>query len=119
MEDQQVFEQISAMGFKVHKFTPFHYRLADRIDVFPNIRSTLWRFHDTSTGRRGSINHHELAKFLPKFMEQNPVAQTKRLTVVSNERGWWNCQIEGCKFKMRDDGTAASARRMSEHLDSH
>jgi hypothetical protein len=32
---------------------------------------------------------------------------------------WWRCPVPNCSYRMRDDGSASAAARMSRHFESH
>lgn len=100
-------------GFKVREFTPFHIRIAERFDIFPNEHGRPWAYFDALTQVRGAKPFDQLAKFVPHFLDKFP----RPAALPIAKAGWWNCMV--CPFKMRDDGTALAARRMLEHLDTH
>jgi len=117
MSDRPQLSYLEGDGFKVEKFSDFHYRVASRFDIMPNNRNARWAWHDIVTQKRGYLYMGEFRKFVPDYFKRHPRAET--LPIVGAEKGWWNCGIEGCHVKLRDDGTSASARKQLEHLEQH
>jgi hypothetical protein len=101
----------------LERLAEFHYRIASRFDLFPNNRNLYWKWHDLVTETRGTCWAKDLHSFVPGFLKSNP--KPEPIPMPHTEKGWWNCPVEGCTFKMRDDGSAASARRQVEHMETH
>jgi hypothetical protein len=118
MSDQREMSQLEGDGFRVNKLSDFQYRVADRFDIMPNTRDGRWAWFDVVTKERGRLHKSEFRKFIPAYFKTHPRAARQSLT-ASVEPGWWNCPVEGCSVKMRDDGSSASARRQVEHLETH
>ncbi|HXP82612.1 MAG TPA: hypothetical protein VN976_22120 [Verrucomicrobiae bacterium] len=119
MTDQRALSKLEGNGLKVHKFTAFHYRIADRFDVYLNDRGCKWKYHDLPTGIRDEIWPHKLAAFVPAFLKENPVEEAVRSLPPHAPKGVWSCGMPGCTFEMADDGTAESARKQLDHLETH
>lgn len=117
MSDRPEFSKLESKGLKVRQFGPFHYRVEERFDVFPNDRGVDWAWHDMATGRRGVKPPDQIQHFVPQYLQANPAPTPVAAPVT--EAGWWNCAMEGCDFKMRDDGSAESARIQFKHLETH
>ena len=107
-------------GFDIQKLSQYHFRVNGRFDVFPTFRHNHWSWHDIGTNSRGKVAADTLPTFIRTWIEEHkPLAHVKAQYVRPTERGWWNCPIDGCSFKMRDDFTSESARRALEHLETH
>jgi hypothetical protein len=100
-------------GLAVQEYTVYHYRVANRFDVFPNDRGRQWAWHDIVTGERGVKPSEQLEHFIPNYLAANPVPQ--RELIPEREAGWWTCM--GCGKKMRDDGSSEAAKRQVDHLE--
>jgi hypothetical protein len=108
--------KLEGLGLGVERLAEFHYRVAARFDVFPNQRNFYWKWHDIVTQKRGTCWAKDLHSFVPGYLKSNPAPGP---IVIRQEKGWWNCPMQGCAFKMRDDGSAISAARISAHMESH
>jgi hypothetical protein len=118
LNDRPELAKLEAKGFKVHKFTEYHYRVDDRLDIFPADKIRAWAWHDLSLDVRGRCWPGDLHSFVPGYFEKNPVLETERLPVLG-EKGRWFCPIQDCTFEMDDDGSAEASRKELEHLETH
>ena len=100
-------------GLGVQEFTVYHYRIANRFDIFPNDRGRQWAWHDIVTGERGVKPPEQLEHFIPHYLAATPAPL--RAQIAQTEPGWWTCIA--CGARIPDDGSAAAARKMSEHVE--
>jgi hypothetical protein len=122
MTDRKQISKLESLGLGVTKLSFYHYRVAERFDIFPNERGQDWRWHDLVTDQRGECNPRDLHSFVPGFLKAHPAPErisTARELAEVAEPGWWNCPVFRCPFKMRDDGTSQTAKRQIEHLELH
>lgn len=110
--------KLEAKGFKVHKFTEYHYRVNDRLDIFPADKIRAWAWHDVSLDVRGRCWPNDLHSFVPGYLEKNPVPETEHLPFLA-AKGRWFCPVQGCTFEMDDDGSAPASKKQVEHLEKH
>lgn len=63
-ESAIVFLELAHAGFKVRAMTEYHYRINERLDIYPT--GTKW--HDIETGKRGFYRGpQKLKAFVEKF----------------------------------------------------
>jgi hypothetical protein len=120
MDVQKLLQKLVKDGFTIEEFSPYHFRINGRFDVYPNRRSSVFAWRDIKNGTRGNMKIEDFPKFIPEYLAKNAEADSKpkeKVYVPPRERGWWKCPIEGCTFKMRDDFSSADARRMLQHLE--
>jgi hypothetical protein len=117
LSDRPQLSCLEGRGLKVRKLAEFHYRVEECLDLYPNARGRDWRFHHLPSGKRGSVRACNVHSWVPAFLAKPPAPKIEQIPV--GEAGWWNCAMPGCDFKMRDDGSAESAKRMTEHMESH
>lgn len=67
----------------VVKFTPYHFRVADVLDLHP----TNYRFHNLRTGKRGSYfgkSKEQMAKFIEsQIAEAGPAKPSRRMSFLA------------------------------------
>lgn len=121
MNGEQLRRRLQRDGFQVKEFTPFHFRVNERLDIFPNERhESSFAWHDIRTGARGWTKVNDYPKFIPRYLAEHVVIEPHAPPVdpLIWERGWWNCPLFGCKFKMREGGEDFFKRQIA-HYDEH
>ena len=83
-EGQPELASLAKLGFEVHKFTAYHFRVAKRIDIFPSDRRSLWAWHDVATDKRGKLHKHDVSEFVAKYLLEHPLTVTDHLTALSS-----------------------------------
>lgn len=56
--------RLYSKGYQIRRFTPYHFRINDRLDIFPVNR----RWHDIKENRRGGYD--DVFKFVSKFFNR-------------------------------------------------
>lgn len=57
----EALDNLVSFDFKVHAFSDIHFRINDRLDVWPSTK----RWYDLKTGRKD--NYEELERFVKSF----------------------------------------------------
>jgi hypothetical protein len=117
MTDRPEITKLEKKGFSVRRFSQYHYRINEQLDLFANERNREWLWHDIFSGERGNVLRLNVDSFVPTYLKRHP-AQVKDHFTFAGE-GWWACPMPGCAVKLRDDGSSKAAKEQAAHLEGH
>jgi len=93
---EKAIEAIRKKGYDVQEFTPYHFRVEGKLDIFPNDKMYRpWKWHDTRNGMRGALDKHTAIQFVSSYLgppqEEAPLPDQVEFLV---NLGWERAEAE-------------------------
>lgn len=69
---QRLIAHLEKHAGPVQVFSPYHFRVDGRFDVFPSDRRVSWAWHDLISDTRGHWHCDDLHSKIPAYLKANP-----------------------------------------------